>query len=471
MGHYLNVNYTSANRQIAVDIPAPTEISGYDFEIEFEVKVTGTNIILMGPNVSSTGNIAYLKSSMLEYRNSGNSNILMTHGADIAEWHVYRMVFTGTDAGNIALYVDNVFKANYTPSSSVATQPFKSLLHIGSNANRKAHFRYFKFTDRNNPASNRMYDARAYVVGDELVGRLRDTVNDVNGTADTGWIALPMEFVTDAPVLTPIAFSGPIADQVFMVGDTINLNFAGNFTGNQPPFTASSIGAAFSGVGVSLNTDFTVTGTATEGSADVQIRGTDSAANTADSNVFNITVNPVVALPPQGTANIGTIAVTETTANIPFTYNATDADEFDIYIDTVYFSTVLASPVSITDLTAGYTYAAVVVPVNGNGDGVPSASVEFTTVASAPTDPRIVFSAGNELVYNTAILRANETGFVVDIHNPEDGQLIARFTGQSTLSGGLMNTIQSTLLPASTEVRVTITAPDGAECVFRETTQ
>jgi hypothetical protein len=296
MSYYLEAPNVGA-RVINVSIPAPTNSDGFNFEIEFECRVTGTDLILNGLNGAASNDICFLKVSVLEYRRTGNSNINMTHGVTISDWHVYRLVFTGSGSGNIAFYVDGVFKANYTPSSSIATPEFGALLQLPSST-RVGDFRYFKFTDFNNAASNRMYDARAHVSGDSL---LRETANNVNGTFNSAWLSLPPNFVADAPAVTPISFTGTIANQTFTVGDVVSLDLNPFFSGTETPFVITSIGASLSGIGLSIAAGVVV-GTVTEGTATgVQVRGTDAALNTADSNLFNITVN---AAPPGNSATV-----------------------------------------------------------------------------------------------------------------------------------------------------------------------
>lgn len=200
MSYYLEVPHFS-QRFITVDIPAPTDNAGYNFEIEFECQLTATDLILNGTTNASSNNICFLKASVLEYRNSPNSSINMTHGVNAQDWHVYRLVFTGSGQGNIAFYVDGVFKSNYTPSASIATPAFTALLHL-SGATRTGNFRYFKFTDFNNAASNRMYDARAHVPSDLV---LRDTANGQDGSFSangSAWAALSPNFVFEGGATT-----------------------------------------------------------------------------------------------------------------------------------------------------------------------------------------------------------------------------------------------------------------------------
>lgn len=290
MSYYLEVPHFS-QRFITVDIPAPTDNAGYDFEIEFECQLTATDLILNGTTSATSNNICFLKASVLEYRNSPNSAINMTHGVNAQQWHVYRLRFTGSGQGNIAFYVDGDFKSNYTPSASIATPAFTALLHLSSST-RTGNFRYFKFTDFNNSASNRMYDARAHLPGDVV---LRETANGQDGSFSangSAWAALPPVFVADVPVTTPISFTGNIADQVFTVGDSVNVDLSSNWSGTQTPFTYALASGSLAGTGLSLSSAGVLSGTATEATqTGLVITGTDADTNTAVSNSFSVTVN------------------------------------------------------------------------------------------------------------------------------------------------------------------------------------
>lgn len=288
MSYYLEVPHFT-QRFITVSIPAPTNDGGYNFEIEFSCQLTATDLILNGTTNASSNNVCFLKASVLEYRNSPNSSINMTHGVNASEWHVYRLVFTGTGAGNIAFYVDGVFKANYTPSSTIATPEFTSLLQL-SGATRTGNFRYFKFTDFNNTTSNRMYDARAHVLGDVV---LRETANGQDGSFSansSAWAARPPSFIADAPVVTPIVFTGTIPTQSFEASEVVSVDLSGYFSGTETPFTFTNTGTTLTGSGLTLSSSGVLSGTytGTEVSG-IIVTGTDTATNTAVSNAFNIT--------------------------------------------------------------------------------------------------------------------------------------------------------------------------------------
>lgn len=290
MSYYLDAKNITANRYIEVDIPAPTNDGGFDYEIEFEVRVSGTELIINSTTTAGVTGTCFLKASVLEYRSPGNTNINMTHGVSIADWHKYRLVFTGTGQGNIAFHVDDDFKANYTPSSTIGNGSWLGLLAL-ANTSRVGDFRYFKFTDRKkSPESNRMYDARAHVPGDTF---LRETANNVNGVFSPQWLAVPPNFVADTPIVTPITFAGTIPNFTFTVGDIVSVNLTtGRFSGTETPFTFVNTGTLLTGTGLTISSAGLLSGTAAAGSsAAVVVTGTDAALNTAVSNAFRVTVN------------------------------------------------------------------------------------------------------------------------------------------------------------------------------------
>lgn len=98
---------------------------------------------------------------------------------------------------------------------------------------------------------------------------------------------------------TPIAFTGTIPTQTFTDGDSVDVDLSGYWSGTETPFSASSVGASFAALGLSINSStFHLTGTAVEGEVTgCQIRGTDATPDTADSNTFTITVNAANSAP------------------------------------------------------------------------------------------------------------------------------------------------------------------------------
>ncbi|PKM17400.1 MAG: hypothetical protein CVV11_19775 [Gammaproteobacteria bacterium HGW-Gammaproteobacteria-15] len=444
MSYYLNVPHI-VGRAVDVNIPIPTAVGGvYNFEFEFELKALSTEFTVSGLNISASNDIFFLKASVMEYRRTGNTNINMTHGVTIADWHKYRFVFTGSGVGNIAFYVDGVFKANYTPSASLVTTNLLTLFQLSSSV-RTAHFRYYKFTDFNNVAANRMFDARAHVPGDTV---LRDTANGANGTFTAAWVTAGVTFVPDAPPVTPIAFTGSIPAQTFTAGDAVDVNLAGYFSGTQTPFTFANTGTSLSGTGLSITSAGRLQGTATAASVSgVIVTGTDASSNTASSNAFNVTVNAIPALPPQGSVTMGTITVGETTASVPFSYSASDQTGFMYRLNGGSPITVTANPISLTGLTASTGYTIDVAAVNANGTGTYSSTAGFTTTAAPSTDP--VFTSAQPLRDNTAQLLNNTLLDYVRLYSVTTGELVAEFLDVTTNSSGYFS-VTSALLMADT---------------------
>jgi hypothetical protein len=246
--------------------------------------------------------------------------------------------------------------------------------------------------------------------------------------------------------VTPIAFAGTIPAQTFTAGDAVDVNLAGYFSGTETPFTFANTGTSLTGTGLSITSAGRLQGTATEGAVTgVVITGTDAEADTASSNAFNVTVNAIPALPPQGTVTIGTITVGETTASVPFSYDDTDETGFVYRLDGGSPVTVTANPIAITGLTAATEYSIEVAAVNAIGTGTYSAPAVFETDAAPSTDP--VFTSAQPLRDNTAQLLNNTLLDYVRLYSVTTGELVAEFIDVTTNSSGYFS-VTSALLTA-----------------------
>jgi len=99
------------------------------------------------------------------------------------------------------------------------------------------------------------------------------------------------EWVLDAAVATPITFTGTIPNLSYNTGDVVSEDLSSYFSGAATPFTSTSIGTVLTGTGLTLDTSFVLSGTATESAVTgVVVTGTDIDLATADSNAFNITI-------------------------------------------------------------------------------------------------------------------------------------------------------------------------------------
>jgi hypothetical protein len=95
---------------------------------------------------------------------------------------------------------------------------------------------------------------------------------------------------------TPISFTGSIANQVFTVGDTVNVDLSAGFSGTQTPFTFALTAGLLVGTGLTLSSAGVLSGTATESAvAGLVITGTDADLNVAASNAFSVTVTAAPA--------------------------------------------------------------------------------------------------------------------------------------------------------------------------------
>lgn len=327
MSYYLDVPHFT-NRFINVNIPAPTDSGGYNFEFEFECQATATDLILNGTTSVASNDIFFLKSSVVEYRRTGNTSINMTHGVNIANWNNYRFVFTGpsSGAGNIAFYVNGVFKSNHATSSSIATPVFLALLGLSA-ATRIGKFRFFKFTDLNNSASNRMYDARAYVPGDLI---LRETANNQNGNFtdnSSAWGARPPAFISEggtAPIgtvtigtITPNS-TGASAPFTYSAADQTGFEYQLNETGTIYPISASPA----TPTGLSPSTAYTIRARA------VNATGPGAWSTSAPFTTSGVAVSFVGGPVPDQVATVGVpfsldVRAYFTGTLTPFTYSLT----------------------------------------------------------------------------------------------------------------------------------------------------
>jgi hypothetical protein len=171
----------------------------------------------------------------------------------------------------------------------------------------------------------------------------------------------------ESPAVEPISFTGTIANQTFTVGDVVSLDLNPFFSGTETPFVITSIGASLSAIGLSIAAGVVV-GTATAGTATgVQARGTDAALNTADSNLFNVTV-----------------AAAATDATVAFTM-----PQFSVAVDA-------DNAVPVVDATIAFTMPQFAVAVSaettapGNGATVSFTMPQFSVAATADTTAPVI---------------------------------------------------------------------------------
>lgn len=238
----------------------------------------------------------------------------------------------------------------------------------------------------------------------------------------------------ELPAAVPVAFSGSVNNQNATVGVSGSMDLSGFFTGNQTPFTYSLVAGSLTGTGLSLNTSTGVisgTPSATGTIGGLIVRATDTANNTAQTNLFDIIVSAAPQV-PQGTFTVGTITVGQTTASVPYTYSASDQTSIQYRIGgTGTLQTASASPQSLSGLTAGTAYTIEFRAVNATGNGAWSTPAEFTT--SAPTVASIT---SEPLKNNAGVLLANKALNYVAVYNANTGALVVRKTGLSTGADG-----------------------------------
>jgi len=258
--------------------------------------------------------------------------------------------------------------------------------------------------------------------------------------------------------VTPVSFSGPVDNQTATAGVSGSLDLTSYFSGNQTPFTYTLVGGSLAGTGLSL-TNGVISGSPTASGtiAGLQVRATDSAGNTAQTNTFSITVSAAAQV-PQGTFSVGSITVGQNTASVPYTYNAGDATSIQYRINgTGTAFTATASPQAITGLTAGTQYSIQFRAVNAVGpQSTWSTAVSFTT--SAAGAPATIVS---EPLRNLAgVLLANKPLNYVAAFNKDTRALVAQKTGLTTDANGRF-TFSDVALTAGTDYRWDWETVDG----------
>jgi hypothetical protein len=278
---YLSKIAGASDNFVDISIPAPVEIAGaYDFTIGFEVQLTGTDLPVLHASVSDASTNFYFVNSLgnLAIRTAGNSNTITVNGGVKTDFNLYAVRhYTLAGVPKRQVFYNGELKAEYA-LSNIPTAPITYLFKIG-NASRTGNLKTLFFTDANAPINNKTYDAN-------LSGGIGTTLppdGTLNGAM--AWVEYD-----DGSAVTPISLSGAIPDISVNVGDAVNIDLNAYFDGTETPFIITSIGADLSAVGLSIAAGVIV-GTATAGSlTGVRVRGTDAALNTADSNLFNVTV-------------------------------------------------------------------------------------------------------------------------------------------------------------------------------------
>jgi hypothetical protein len=97
--------------------------------------------------------------------------------------------------------------------------------------------------------------------------------------------------------VTPVNFSGSVPDQAGTAGAAFSFSLASYFSGTETPFAYTLQAGSLAGSGLSLNSSTgVISGTAVAGNyTGLVVRATDGAANTADTDAFNITIVTAVA--------------------------------------------------------------------------------------------------------------------------------------------------------------------------------
>lgn len=271
---------------------------------------------------------------------------------------------------------------------------------------------------------------------------------------------------------TPVAFTGTVPAQNATIGAASSLALASYFSGSLTPFVYS----VFSGVlpaGLALNTSTgVISGTpTTAGTANIVVRATDTAANTANTNSFSITVSatstPVSfsgTVPAQsrtvGVASSVSLASFFSGSLTPFTYSV--------------FSGVLPAGLALntsTGVISGTPSAAgtasIVIRATDTGANTASTNSFSITVAAAPTSGVTVTEP---LKNNTGTVLASQTGIRVSVLKAADLVGVYAYTGTVTNPSGVMPTISDAAIIPGTAYHVVIKLADGSVGVTQSIT-
>lgn len=158
---YLSKTIGNSNNYVDISIPAPVAISGqYDFSIEFEVQLTGTDLpILHASALDATVNFYFVNSSgNLDIRTTGNTTTVTVNGGDKTQWNKYRVRhYTSGGVNYRQVYYNDALKNTYT-INNIPTAPILFAFKV-SNAGRTGNLKTISFTDANAPENNKLYDA------------------------------------------------------------------------------------------------------------------------------------------------------------------------------------------------------------------------------------------------------------------------------------------------------------------------
>lgn len=297
------------------------------------------------------------------------------------------------------------------------------------------------------------FDGKVYQI--ELTGGTQDrnylssinigtTWSEIINAQDGTLVGLPTngtEWVLIPDGTFPISLSGPIPNLNVNDGDVVNEDYSGYFTGTETPFIASSAGADFSVLGLTLNPDFTLTGTAQEGSSTgFVIRGTDNASNTIDSNAFDVTVESVGKTRAE-------IEAADTTGgfNPPFLLN--DFDESDLQTDVFTFTIDQYPSAGTLEVTPFSTFK-----FSGAPDGIYS----FTYTAYKNDVEYGTSTVTLNVGVNLSTLSISITGnipdgtYTVTLTDPNDS-MSNIYSGSTTITNGSI-VIPDLSYPASTTI-------------------
>lgn len=276
------------------------------------------------------------------------------------------------------------------------------------------------------------------------------------------------------PAVTPVSFSGPVADQIAYTNDAFSLDLSTYFSGNGTPFSHSlQTGTLPATLSLGSTGILSGTPTATGSYTGLVVRATDTGANIADTNAFSITVNEVNPNPaPTFTGpNIGPITVTQSVAMTSIDVSNRFSDT-----DTLTYSSVGTWPTGVSVSSSGLISGTAQIAAGTYSN----LRVRATDTASQSVDSDLFSITVQEqsgvdgvittepLRNNTGTLLANKSGITAHVYTVIEGALVTSKIGLMSDAGGLVS-ISDPSIVSGTEYRVVLVMADGSEGLARYT--
>lgn len=349
---------------------------------------------------------------------------------------------------------------------------------------------------RKNASSHDLYEGGALqgsggTLGYSTTAATYDHIGGVNGqysvTARIVWMAWFNKALTQAEVaslnsslgagnafglitsvVTPVAFTGTVTNKTATIGTAFTTNLASFFSGSSTPFTYSvQSGNLPAGLTLGGSTGI-ISGTPTTAvvASGLVIRATDSAAATANSNSFSITVSAVINTAPTFNgpsiaAQAGIVSTALTPLNVSTLFSDAESGLTFSAVGTWPAGVTVSSAgvISGTPTTAG-TYASLQVKATDAG-GLTVNSNAFTfTIATAALASTVMVT--DVLKNNAGTVLASQSGIRVAVLTASSLVRVYEATGLTTNSSGILQAITDASITSGQSYHVAIKLADGS---------